>query len=85
MIATFFFFFYIRSDNYSNRENLKNTKRHQETVPKIAINKMVQPENLESVIYTNDNNSTEVRSIDECLAVYETQVKSFANCLVECK
>lgn len=42
----------------------------------LTSNKMVQTETAVSNIVTDDNNM-EVRTFDECLAVYKTQVKLF--------
>lgn len=40
----------------------------------ITSNKTVQTENVVNTT-VKDYNNTEIRSIDECLAVYKTQVK----------
>lgn len=42
----------------------------------LTSNKMVQTESSVSNIVTEDNNM-EIRTLDECLAVYKTQVKLF--------
>lgn len=60
----------------SVRETLKNTESqtdYQKTSI-ITSNKMIQTENVESRIIM-DTISMEVRSMDECLAVYKSQVK----------
>lgn len=36
---------------------------------------MIQTEKGDSNIIVSDNNNMEIRTIDECLAVYKTQVK----------
>lgn len=36
---------------------------------------MVQTENVDSNIVVTDNNNMEIRTIDECLTIYKTQVK----------
>lgn len=74
-------YIFFHSDN-SNSVLVKQIQ-HTETqtdykkLSTITSNKMVQTRNVDSNIVDTDNINMEIRTIDECLTVYKTQVKLF--------
>lgn len=59
---------------FKNIQHTTSQTDYQKTSIIITSNKMVQTENVEYKILANDNN-LEIKTIDECLAIYKTQVK----------
>jgi len=57
-----------------NIQHITSQTDHQKISLIITSNKMVQTENAESKMISNDN-SMEIRTTDECLTIYKTQVK----------
>lgn len=62
-------------DTHKNIQHTESQTYYQNTSI-ITSSKMVQTENIESNIVAGDNdNNVEIRTLDECVKVYKTQVK----------